>query len=76
MRTPVQGLQGVSYGEWVLDEIFLNPAAYHDQKALYVKGIDSMLEDARNDNKDTDTENLKAKCTFWHHRQLRIIDKW
>ena len=32
------------------------------QKALKERGIDSMLEDARNDNKDTDTEHLRRKC--------------
>ncbi len=32
------------------------------QKALRERNIDSMLEDARNDNKDTDAEHLKRKC--------------
>lgn len=34
------------------------------QKALRERNIDSMLEDARNDNKDTDAEHLKRKCEY------------
>ncbi|KAM0805737.1 distribution and morphology protein 35 [Usnea florida] len=33
-------------------------------KALKERNIDSMLEDARNDNKDTDAEHLRRKCEF------------
>ena len=43
----------------------LHPQTDHCQKALKEKGIDSMLEDARNDNKDTDTEYLKRKCELY-----------
>ena len=32
------------------------------QKALKERNIDSMLEDARNDNKETDAEHLRRKC--------------
>lgn len=32
------------------------------QKALKERNIDSMLEDARNDNKDTDAEHLQRRC--------------
>jgi hypothetical protein len=32
------------------------------QKALRERGIDSMLEDAREDNKDTDAEHLRRRC--------------
>ena len=39
------------------------------QKALKERGIDSMLEDARNDNKDTDTEHLRRKCERHGPRQ-------
>ena len=43
----------------------LHPQTDHFQKALKEKGIDSMMEDARNDNKDTDTEYLKRKCELY-----------
>ena len=43
----------------------LHPQTDRCQKALKEKGIDSMLEDARNDNKDTDTEYLKRKCELY-----------
>lgn len=42
--------------------VLINPQTEHSQKALKERGIDTMLEDARNDNKDTDTEYLKRKC--------------
>ena len=32
------------------------------QKALKERNIDSMLEDAKNDNKDTDAEHLQRRC--------------
>lgn len=35
------------------------------QKALKERNIESMLEDARNDNKDTDVEHLKRKCGYF-----------
>ena len=34
------------------------------QKALKERNIDSMLEDARTDNKDTDAKHLKRKCKY------------
>ena len=38
--------------------------ADHGQKALKERNIDSMLEDAKNDNKDTDAEHLQRRCEF------------
>ena len=38
------------------------------QKALKERNIDSMLEDARTDNKDTDAEYLKRKCEYFDER--------
>lgn len=35
------------------------------QKALKERNIDSMLEDARNDNKDTDAEHLQHRCEYY-----------
>lgn len=35
------------------------------QKALKERNIDSMLEDARNDNKDTDAEHLQRRCEYY-----------
>ena len=43
------------------------------QKALKEKGIDSMLEDARNDMKDTDTEHMKRGCKFPSLYNERIV---
>lgn len=43
------------------------------QKALKERNIDSMLEDARNDNKDTDAEHLKRKCG--HFCEMFNVDK-
>ena len=34
------------------------------QKALKERNIDSMLEDARIDNRDTDAEHLKRDCEY------------
>ena len=39
------------------------------QKALKERNIDSMLGDARNDNKDTDAEHLRRKCEFFNELQ-------
>lgn len=51
------------YGRMLLDQHF-GPESHHAQRALKDKGIESMLEDARNDNQDTDAEHLKRSCTF------------
>ena len=42
------------------------------QKALKERNIDSMLEDAKNDNKDTDAEHLQRRCEYTQPP----FDKW
>jgi len=40
------------------------------QKALKERGIDSMLEEARDSNQDTDAENMRRSCEFCCYRPL------
>ena len=42
--------------------LFSSLLAYASQKALKERGIDSMLDDARESNRENDAEHMKRSC--------------
>ena len=61
MRTFAQAVHYMPEGQHSR-YLYYDSCANRFQKALKEKGIDTMLEDARNDMKDTDAETLRQRC--------------
>ena len=40
--------------------------------ALKDRGIDTMLDEARDNNKENDAENLKKKCSFSNRKPMEV----
>jgi len=60
----------------VLDSKFLDlrcESFSHSQGALKGRGIDRMLDEAREDNKENDVANMKRKCELMQKQPMEMV---